>query len=111
MKSDSEIVRWMITCMVIGLIVLALDYILSNPFSSLEYVILISAWCISVRNRVVATRVRQLFTAIAALLLFHWFVKDIKYNAFYGDANAMIRIYLWYLYYIPLIFIPLVSSF
>lgn len=111
MKSDSEIVRWMITCMVIGLIVLALDYILSNPFSSLEYVILISAWCISVRNRVVATRVRQLFTAIAALLLFHWFVKDIKYNAFYGDANAMIRIFLWYLYYIPLIFIPLVSYF
>ncbi len=111
MKSDSEIVRWMITCMVIGLGVLVIDYLIANPFSALEYLVLISAWCISVRNRVVATRVRQLFTAVAALLLFHWFIKDIKYNAFDGDANSMARIYLWYLYYIPLIFIPLVSYF
>ena len=95
MKSDSEIVRWMITCMVIGLGILVIDYLISNPFSALEYLVLISAWCISVRNRVVATRVRQLFTAVAALLLFHWFIKDIKYNAFDGDANSMARIYLW----------------
>lgn len=101
----------MITCMTIGLVILVINGVTHNPFAALEYVVLITAWCISVRNRVVATRVRQLFTAISALLLFHWFIKDIKYSAFIGDYNMMARIYLWYMYYIPLIYIPLISYF
>jgi hypothetical protein len=109
MKSDSEIIRWMIICTVVGLTLVLINGFTHQPFSALEYVVLITAWCISVRKRVVATRIKILFTILSALLLFHWYIKDLKYNAFVGDSTMKVRIYLWYCYYIPLIFIPVFS--
>lgn len=109
MKSDSEIIRWMIICIIVGLVLIIFNGVTGQPFSALEYVVLITAWCINVRKRVVAPRIKLLFTILSALLLFHWFVKDIKYYVFMGDANLNVRIYLWYMYYIPLIFIPFIS--
>ena len=109
MKSDSEIIRWMLICTIIGLAVILFNRITGNPFVPLEYVILITTWGISLSNRVVATRIKRLFMVLVGLLLFHWYIKEIKYNAFKGEPGFNARIYFWYLYYLPLIAIPVVS--
>lgn len=109
MKSDSEIIRWMTICFLIGLALVIFNGVTGQPFSALVYVFFITWWCINVRKRVVAPRIKRLFTVLSALFLFHWYIKDIKYNVFLGDDSLIIRIYLWYMYYIPLLFIPLVS--
>ena len=109
MKSDSEIIRWMLICIAIGFAVLVFNYVTGHPFVSLEYVILITAWGIRLSNRVVATRIKRLFMVLVGLLLFHWYIKEIKYNAFKGEPGFNTRIYLWYMYYLTLIGIPVVS--
>lgn len=65
---------------------------------------LLTAWCICVRRRVMQPQALRLLTAIAGLMLFWFSVRLLKYE-FVEDA-ALSR-YLWYLYYLPMLFIPL----
>lgn len=73
---------------------------------SFIYIGLLAVWGLSVRRRVVQTQVRRYLTAIAALMVFWLAVRTVKYFAACGpDVGRQ----LWYLYYLPMLFIPLLA--
>lgn len=68
------------------------------------YIGLYMAWGFSVRNRVVQIQVRRYLSAVSYLMVFWFVVRSAKY--FFVSDPAIVR-YLWYLYYFPILFIPL----
>jgi hypothetical protein len=75
---------------------------------SFLYIGLFAAWGVSVRRRVVQTQVRRYLTAIAALMVFWIAVRTAKYFLARDPDSAR---YLWHLYYLPMLFIPLLAVF
>jgi len=75
---------------------------------SFLYIGLFTAWGVSVRRRVVQAQARRYLTAIAALMVFWIAVRTAKY--FLARDPDAVR-YLWYLYYLPMLFIPLLAVF
>lgn len=75
---------------------------------SLIYIGLYMAWGFSVRSRILQTQVRRYMTAVASLMVFWFLVRTVKFH-FISDALYMVDIarYLWYLFYLPMLFIPL----
>lgn len=71
------------------------------------YIGLISAWGISVRKRIIQLQVRRYLTAISVLMVLWLLFRSVKYSIGSIDAQR----YLWYLYYLPMFFIPLLSLF
>ena len=69
------------------------------------YIILLSAWGVSVRNRIIQVQIRRYLLAISGLMIFWLMLRTVKYSVSMTD----LRRYLWYGYYIPLLFIPLLS--
>lgn len=72
------------------------------------YILLYLFWAISIGQRVMQTQVRRLLTAIALLMVFWMSIRTVKY--FFVSSDFVLR-QLWYLYYLPMIFIPLLSVF
>lgn len=70
------------------------------------YIGLYMAWGVSVRKRVVQAQVRSYLTAVSVLTVFWFVVRSMKY--YFVLDTGMIR-YLWYLYYLPMLFIPLLA--
>ena len=70
------------------------------------YIGLFSAWGFSVRQRIVSKNVRRLLTAEAGLLVLWMLIRTVKYY-FVADPNA--NRMLWYLYYIPMLFVPVLA--
>lgn len=70
------------------------------------YLALFTWWGVSVRRRILQTQVRRYLTAAAALMLFWMSVRTAKYF-FVTDPDTARR--LWYLYYFPMLFIPLLA--
>lgn len=70
------------------------------------YIGLYTAWGISIRKRVVQAQVRRYLTAVSALMVFWFAVRTAKY---YFVASAVVTRYLWYLYYLPMLFIPMLA--
>lgn len=70
------------------------------------YIGLFTAWGISIRRRITQLQVRRFLTAIAALMIFWLTMRTLKYQ-FVTDPNA--ARYLWYLYYVGMLLIPLLS--
>ena len=70
------------------------------------YIGLFSAWGFSVRQRIVSQNVRRLLTAEAGLLVLWMLIRTVKYY-FVADPNA--NRMLWYLYYIPMLFLPFLA--
>ena len=68
---------------------------------------LLFAWCLSIQRRIIQTQVRRYIFAIVTLMIFWLLFKTIKYSILHTD----IKRYLWYLYYIPMLFIPLLALF
>lgn len=75
---------------------------------TLLYISLYMAWGISIRKRVIQLQVRRCLSAISVLMVFWFIVRTCKYF-FVSDLNA--ARYLWYSYYFPLLFIPLLALF
>lgn len=75
---------------------------------TLLYISLYMAWGISIRRRVIQPQVRRCLSSISALMVFWFIVRTCKY-LFVSDLNA--ARYLWYSYYFPLLFIPLLALF
>ena len=73
---------------------------------SLIYIALYIGWGISVSKRIIQVQVRHYLIAVSGLLVF-WFVIRTT-NYFFVDNDDTKR-YLWYLYYLPMLFIPLFS--
>lgn len=72
------------------------------------YIGLFIAWCISVRNRIIQPQVRRYLTLVSALMVFWMTVRTIRYSL---DECIWLMRYLWYLYYLPMLLIPLLAVF
>ena len=72
------------------------------------YIGLFVAWGISVRSRIIQPQVHRYLTAVSALMIFWMTVRSIRYSL--EEALWVMR-HLWYLYYLPMLFIPLLAVF
>ena len=70
------------------------------------YIGLILSWLFYVNKRVVQIQACQTLSAVAVLMLSWIVIREFKWRFV---LNADILRYLWYSYYIPLLFIPLLS--
>ena len=84
-----------------------LDWLCSF-FRSVIYIVLFAAWGISVRSRIIQPQVRRYLTAISALMVFWVAVRSTRY--LFAQGPWVLR-HLWYLYYLPMLFIPLLAVF
>lgn len=85
------------------------EYPLPPTISNLSFIItlvLFFVWGITIRNRIIHPRIRGLLIAISYLIIFWLVIRTIKYKLV---ADIDTERFLWYLYYIPLIFIPTLS--
>ena len=69
------------------------------------YIGLLAAWGISVQTRIIQTQVRRYLLAIAGLMLLWLVLRTVKYNVFHMTAER----FLWYGYYLPMLFIPVLA--
>ena len=73
---------------------------------SFIYIGLFTAWGLSVRQRIVQKQVKKYLTGTSVLLIFWIASRSAKYFIFWqSDA---IR-YLWYLFYLPMLFVPMLA--
>lgn len=72
------------------------------------YIGLFIAWGISTHRRIIQPQVRRYLTAISALMVFWVTIRTIRYSL--NECVWLMR-YLWYLYYLPMLFIPLLAVF
>ena len=71
------------------------------------YVFLFSVWCYSLWLRIVQTQVRRYLLAISVLMVLWILLRSIKFSIENTDAER----WLWYFYYFPMLFIPMLSVF
>lgn len=69
---------------------------------------LLIAWSISVRSRMVQPQALRLLMLVMGLMLFWFLIRLFKYE--FVENPVLLR-YLWYLYYLPMLFIPLCALF
>ena len=72
---------------------------------------LIMAWGISVRKRIIQTQVRGYLTCIDFLMLFWFLIRTAKFHFISAADHPVVVRYIWYLYYLPMMFIPLLAVF
>lgn len=72
------------------------------------YIALFTWWGVSVRRRIIQTQLRRYLTAIAALMVAWMTMRTVKYF-FVSDPDVSRQ--LWYFYYFPMLFIPLLVLF
>lgn len=75
----------------------------------LIYMGIFAAFGVSVNRRVIQPQVRFYLLALVGLMLFWMMVRTVKY-LFVPDHSALSH-FLWYLYYLPMLFIPTFSLF
>ena len=75
---------------------------------SLIYIALYIGWGISVSKRIIQVQVRHYLIAVSGLVVFWFVIRSMKY---YFITDIGIARQLWYLYYLPMLFIPLFSLF
>lgn len=75
---------------------------------SVIYIGLFTAWGISVRGRIIQPQVRRYLTSISGLMVFWVTARTIRYII--AEDPWVLR-HLWYLYYLPMLFIPLLAVF
>ena len=78
-----------------------------NHLRSGIYVFLFSVWCYSLWIRIVQTQARRYLLAISVLMVLWILLRSIKYSIENTDAER----WLWYFYYFPMLFIPMLSVF
>lgn len=71
------------------------------------YIALAAAWGFSVHMRIVQTQLRRCLTEISALMVLWLLLRTVKYSVDSADAARL----LWYFYYLPMLFIPLLALF
>lgn len=70
---------------------------------SFIYIGMFAAWGLSVRQHIVQKQVRRYLTGVSLLLILWFTLRSAKYFIFWQPN--VIR-YLWYLYYLPMLFVP-----
>ena len=77
-------------------------------FRSVIYIMLFAAWGISVCRRIIQPQVRRYLNAISALMVFWVTARTLRH--LFAETPWTLR-HLWYLYYLPMLFIPLLALF
>lgn len=72
------------------------------------YVGLFTIWGVSVCNRIIQPQVRRYLISVSVLMVFWIIIRTIRYSL---DECIWLMRYLWYLYYLPMLFIPLLAVF
>ena len=72
------------------------------------YLGLFAVWGVSIRRRIIQPQVRRYLIAISVLMVFWISVRTIRYSL--NECVWLMR-YLWYLYYLPMLVIPLLAVF
>lgn len=80
--------------------------ILLGLIRSSIYIGLFAAWRFSLRQRIVPKNTRKYLSAVAFFLILWMVIRTVKY---YFVADPNINRMLWYCYYIPMLFVPLLS--
>lgn len=70
---------------------------------SFIYIGMFAAWGLSVRQRIVQKQVRRYLTGVSLLLILWFTLRSAKYFIFW---QPNVTRYLWYLYYLPMLFVP-----
>lgn len=73
---------------------------------SFIYIGLYAAWGLSIRKRIVQKQVRKYLTCVSMLLIFWMTERSAKYFIF---CQPDVVRYLWYLFYLPMLFMPLLA--
>ncbi|MDO4379014.1 MAG: hypothetical protein Q4C64_07810 [Erysipelotrichia bacterium] len=81
-----------------------IHHLFFNILRSGIYIFLIASWAVSLRNRVIQINIQKYLLIISFVMLFSLLYRTIKY-LFVIDLTLN-RI-MWYLYYFPMIFMPL----
>lgn len=76
---------------------------------SFIYIGLLVFWGFSLRARIIQKQVRQYLTAAAALMVFWFAVRTAKFNFVSETMYPDVRRYLWYFYYLPMLFVPVLT--
>ena len=71
---------------------------------------LVIAWCSSVRTRIINKQVRHYLIAVGILLAFWLILRTCKWE-FIAQNGTHLGRYLWYSYYLPMVFVPLLGVF
>ena len=71
------------------------------------YVFLFSVWCYSLWIRIVQAQAQRYLLAISVLMVLWILLRSIKYSI----ENTDVERWLWYFYYFPMLFIPMLSVF
>ena len=69
------------------------------------YIGLLAAWGVCVQTRIVQTQARRYLLAEAGLMLLWLILRTVKYNIYNMAAERL----LWYSYYLPMLFIPVLA--
>ena len=78
---------------------------------SFIYIALFIAWGFSTRNRITQTQARRYMTVISALMVFWFIVRTLKYIFIPSALYPNVTRYIWYLYYLGMLFIPMFAVF
>ena len=78
---------------------------------SFIYIGLFIWWAFYIRDRILQVQVRRYMTAIASLMIFWFLVRTVKYNFINQELYPDLTRFLWYLYYLPMVFIPVLTVF
>ena len=73
---------------------------------SFIYIGMFAAWGLSVRQRIVQKQVRRYLTGVSLLLILWFTLRSAKYFIFW---QPNVTRYLWYLYYLPMLFVPILA--
>lgn len=71
---------------------------------------LVIGWCSSVRTRIINKQVRHYLISVGILLAFWLTLRTCKWE-FIAQNGTNLGRYLWYSYYIPMVFVPLLGVF
>lgn len=80
---------------------------LAANLRSVMLIALYAAWGISLRQRLVSGPIRRYLSISANLIVFWILIRTVKYQ--YLVRNSAFGRYIWYLYYLPLLFLPLLT--
>ena len=71
---------------------------------------LVIAWCSSIITRIINKQVRRYLIAVGIMLAFWLILRTCKWE-FIAENGTHLGRYLWYAYYIPIVFVPLLGVF
>lgn len=76
---------------------------------SFIYIGLFIAWAVSIKRRIIQLQIQHYLVAVSALEIFWMIIRMMKFFVF-CEPHILNR-YCWYMYYIPMLFIPVLAVF